>query len=151
MELHRIDNLWHFFATQNELFLKKEVSRRVSYQVQKQHIALVHSFNPKFPLQSFLTVQPKSFRNVVDTFVAERKQFGIQTPLNLSHQRMFFPKEILLLRNKFSLKVERDSHAQVRVTLTPFLPKNIQDIRTPINHLSEHLWGFRYFLELVKN
>lgn len=151
MELKRIDNLWHFFATQNELFLKKDIGSRVRYQVQKGDSVVVHTFNPNFPLQASLSVFTREFTLPAKTYRADKKVFGISTPPKLSHQRPFFPKELLTLSAKYCVQVDRDVRGALKVTLYPFHPKNIHEIRTPVNHITQTLWGFKYFAELVKN
>ncbi|GEO23173.1 hypothetical protein [Cyclobacterium qasimii] len=150
MELKRIDNLWHFFATQNQLFLKKEIDNKVLYVFAKNKIKLVHSFNPRFTAQSSLSISPESFEMAVETYAASKKRFGLPAAINMQ-QRVFFPKELLKLTSRFSLIVEKDRFKNLRVTLEPFAPKNIKETSSPINLISETLWSFRYFSNTVKN
>ncbi|AKP51460.1 phage portal protein [Cyclobacterium amurskyense] len=150
MELKRIDNLWHFFATQNQLFLKKHIDNKVLYVFKKNKIQLIHSFNPRFTAQSSLSIGPESFEMGVETYAASKKRFGLPTALNL-HQRLFFPKELLKLTSRYSLIIEKDRFKNLRVTLEPFIPKNIKDTSAPINLICETLWSFRYFSNTVKN
>lgn len=151
MELKRIDSLWHFFATQNDLFLKKEVVKNVSYKLARKDILIHHCFNPKFPLLSKLSIQPKAFGVSVASYVAEKKRFGIHMPAPFSLQKPFFPREVLQLSSAHTVQVDRDKDRNLKVTLIPFLPKNIHEIRKPVNQITSCLWGFKYFSELVKN
>lgn len=151
MELKRIDNLWHFFATQNQLFLKKEIDSRVLYTLKKNEIKLTHTFNPLLTIQSSLSIGPETFEMAVNSYAASKKRFGLPGT-SLKHQKnIFFPKELLKLTGNFSLLVERDRFKNLRVTLEPFLPKNIKNTSSPINLISETLWAFRYFSNTVKN
>jgi hypothetical protein len=151
MELKRIDNLWHFFATQNQLFLKKEIDSRVLYTLKKNKIKLIHSFNPRFSIQSSLSIGPEAFEMAVDSYAASQKRFGLPATALKLQKPIFFPKELLKLTGNFSLIVERDRFKNLRVTLEPFLPKNIKNTSSPINLISETLWAFRYFSNTVKN
>ncbi|WP_163380976.1 hypothetical protein [Cyclobacterium sp. SYSU L10401] len=151
MELKRIDNIWHFFATQNQLFLKKEVNQEVQYSFSKNNIKLIHSFNPKFTGQSSLSMAPDSFEMAVKTYAAGQKKFGLPAPMVQVHQRLFFPKELLKLTANFALFVEKDRFNHFRVTLDSFVPRSIRQTHQPINFISENLWKFRYFSETIKN
>jgi hypothetical protein len=151
MELKRIDNLWHFFATQNQLFLKKEVDNRVLYTLKKNKIRLIHSFNPRFTIQSSLSIGPESFEMAVKTYAVSQKRFGMPKTLPNLQKPIFFPKELLKLSGNYSLLIEKDRFKNLRVTLEPFLPKNIKNTSSPINLISETLWAFRYFSNTVKN
>lgn len=151
MELKRIDNIWHFFATQNQLFLKKEVNQDVSYIFRKNKIMLRHAFNPRFIGQSTLTLGPDSFEMAVESRSVVKKKFGFRQPPVKVHQRLFFPKELLKLTASFSITVEKDRFRNIRVTLEPFIPQTIKKTFHPVNFISEMLWGFRYFSETIKN
>ncbi|MDO6438832.1 hypothetical protein Q4534_15515 [Cyclobacterium sp. 1_MG-2023] len=150
MELKRIDNIWHFFATQNQLFLKKEIDTRVLYVFKKNKIKLLHAFNPSFTAHSNLSIGPENFEMAVETYAASQKRFGLPSPVNLQ-QRIFFPKELLVLSSRFSFVVEKDRFKNIRVTLEPFIPKTIKDTSSPINLICETLWSFRYFSNTIKN
>lgn len=150
MELKRIDNLWHFFATQNQLFLKKEIDTRVFYTFTKNNIKLSHVFNPNFTAHSKLSIGPENFEMAVEIYAASQKRFGLPSPVNLQ-QRLFFPKELLTLSTRFSFTVEKDRFKNLRVTLEPFIPKTIKDTSSPINLICEKLWSFRYFSNTIKN
>ncbi len=151
MELKRIDTIWHFFATQNQLFLKKEVNHEVCYSFIKNKIKLRHAFNPRFTGQSTLTLGPDSFEMAVESQSAGKKKFGFHRPPVKVHQQLFFPKELLKLTGSFSITVEKDRFRNIRVTLEPFVPKTIKKTSHPVNFISEMLWGFRYFSETIKN
>ncbi len=151
MELKRIDNLWHFFATQNQLFLKKEVGREVCYTLVKNKIRLTHSFNPRFTGQSVVTIGPESFELAVESQAAGKKKFGLPGPAIKVHQRLFFPRDLLRLTAHFSITVEKDRFRNIRVSLEPFVPQTIKKTYQPVNFISEILWGFRYFSETIKN
>lgn len=151
MELRRIDTLWHFFATQNHLFLKKEVEKEVSYRMVKGNIELVHQFKPNFLEMSNLIIRSKDFQFSVRHYSVAKKRFGIKVPFHRPNEKLFFPKELLKLSNLYNFYVEKDQSGQVQVTLTPFLPKNIDQILKPVNLISQTLWKTNYFSETIKN
>jgi hypothetical protein len=151
MELKRIDNLWHFFATQNQLFLKKEVGATITYCLKKNKISACHSFNPKSARHSALTLYPDGFGMAVDYYTAGHKKFGLKTPALKVHQQLFFPSELLKLNACFNVYVERDRFKNLKVRLEPFHPKKIQEVLKPANLISETLWGFKFFSEIIKN
>ncbi|WP_114748331.1 hypothetical protein [Pleomorphovibrio marinus] len=151
MELKRIDNLWHFFATQNDLFLKKEVHQVVEYEFEHRKIRLTHSLNPKIPLHSHLVLSHRDFDLGVDRYTVSKKRFGLKSTPRQTFQQQFFPNELMKLTSAFNLYVERDRHKHIKVTLEPFVPKNIREIRNPVNLISKCLWRFSYFSELIKN
>lgn len=151
MELKRIDNLWHFFATQNQLFLKKKVSAEVSYCFTKNNIHLCHAFNPKFLDHSSLCMKPAGYELAVENYASGQKKFGLkQMPVNV-HQRLFFPKELLKLNSCYNIYIERDRFRNLKITLEPFRPKNTREIIKTVNLISGTLWGFKYFSEVIKN
>lgn len=151
MELKRIDTIWHFFATQNHVFLKKQVEQEIHYSFTKNNIILIHSFNPKFTGQSSLSLGPADFEMAVKSYAAGQKKFGIPSPIIKVHQKLFFPRELLKLTASFTLYVEKDRFNHFRVILEGFIPRNIRQTYQPINFISETLWKFRYFSETIKN
>ncbi|MEX2564888.1 MAG: hypothetical protein WD431_02990 [Cyclobacteriaceae bacterium] len=151
MELKKIDNLWHFFATQNQLFLKKTVDSKVKYCFNKNQINVCHSFNPKFIEQSSLIITPIGFEMGMEHYASSKKKFGCKTPTMKLHQKLFFPKELLKLNASYTLYVEKDRFKNFKIILEPFHPKNIKEILHPVNLITEILWGFRFFSEVVKN
>ncbi len=151
MELRRIDNLWHFFATQNDLFLKKEVHQKVKYEFERKTLKITHLLNPKFPLQSQLVVSHKDFEMGVDRYMVSKLRFGWGKQAQPGLQQQFFPKELLKLQHSFGLHIERDRQKRFKVILEPFVPKNIGEIRKVLNHVTKTLWGHPYFSELIKN
>lgn len=74
VELKRIDNLWHFFATQNNLFLKKKVDNEICYQLVKGQIELIHVFRPNFLDQSSLTMRSKGFGRPIAQYATQKKK-----------------------------------------------------------------------------
>ncbi|MEX2513310.1 MAG: hypothetical protein WD398_10425 [Cyclobacteriaceae bacterium] len=151
MELKKIDSLWHFFATQNQLFLKKRVDSKVQYCLNKNQINVCHCFNPKFVGQSSLTIHPVGFEMGMEHYASGQKKFGIKPPNIKVHQKLFFPKELLKLNAKYTIYVEKDRFRNLKIILEPFHPKNIKDILHPVNFITENLWGFRFFSEIIKN
>jgi hypothetical protein len=151
MELKRIDNLWHFFATQNDLFLKKEVHQQVKYQFDRKSIRFTHLLNPKFPLQSQLIVCHQDFDLGVDRYMVSKMRFGLKKLPKQSFQQQFFPNDLLKLSNTFNLHIERDRQKRYKVILEPFVPKNMGEIRKALNQITRSLWGYPYFSELIKN
>lgn len=151
MELKRIDTLWHFFATQNNLFLKKSVEKEVSYRLIKGDIALTHSFRPNFLEQSILTIQSKDFEMAVHHYASAKRRFGFKVPFHNSHEKLFFPKELLKLNSHFNVYVEKDRSGRWNVALVPFHPKNIHQILKPVNLVTKTLWHTVYFSETIKN
>lgn len=151
MELKRIDTLWHFFATQNNLFLRKSVEKEVSYRMIKAGIELIHSFRPNFLEQSSLIVQARDFEMAVQYYASAKKRFGIKEPFHKPNEKLFFPKELLKLNSLFNLYVERDRSGLMKITLAPFHPKTIDQILKPVNLITMTLWNMRYFSETIKN
>ncbi|SHM65126.1 hypothetical protein SAMN04488057_102485 [Cyclobacterium lianum] len=151
MELKKIDTIWHFFATQNQVFLKKEVSQDVHYIFKKNDIQLSHFFNPKFVGQSSLCMAPVAFEMAVQSYAAGQKKFGFPAPPVKVHKKLFFPRDLLKLTANYNLYVEKDRFNHFRVTLDGFIPRNIRQTYQPINFISQTLWGFRYFSETIKN
>lgn len=151
VELKRIDNLWHFFATQNNLFLKKQVGKEICYQLVKGQIELIHVFRPNFLEQSGLTMQSKGFGKAVATYSSQKKRFGIKAPFYKPNEKIFFPKELLLLSATYTTHVEKDGAGLWKVVLMPFKPKNIGEIIKPVNLITGTLWDMVYFSETIKN
>ena len=151
MELKRIDTLWHFFVTQNHLFLKRKVDKEVSYQIIKGEIELIHQFQPNFLKQSSLIIQNKNFEVPVQHYAAEKKRFGIKLPFQKPNEKLFFPKELLKLTNIFNFYVDKDRVGGLRVTLVPFQPKNFGEILKPVNLVTKTLWSLTFFSETIKN
>ena len=151
MDLKRIDTLWHFFATQNHLFLKKTVEKEISYKMRKGEIEVIHSFNPQFLSASTLFIQAHNFEIPVQQYAAAKKRFGIKVPFQKPNEGIFFPKELLKLRALYSFYVEKDRFGRFRVTVEPFIPKKIQDVYKPVNLVTTALWNFNFFSETIKN
>jgi hypothetical protein len=151
LELKRIDTLWHFFATQNNLFLKKSVEKEVSYRFLKGEIELTHSFRPHFLEQSILTIRSKNFEIGVHYYASAKKRFGIKAPFHPPNEKLFFPKELLKLNSQYNIYVEKDRFGLLKVTLIPFSPKNINQILKPVNLITTTLWKMVYFSETIKN
>ena len=151
MELRRIDTLWHFFATQNHLFLKKEVENEVVYRMVKADIELAHQFKPNFLEMSNLIIRSKDFQIGVQHYAVAKKRFGIKVPVHRPNEKLFFPKELLKLSNLYNLYVEKDQGGQVQIVLTPFIPKNTDQILKSVNLITQALWKTKYFSETIKN
>jgi len=151
VDLKRIDALWHFFATQNHLFLKKTVETEVVYKIRKGDIEVSHTFNPRFLSESNLCIQNSKFEMAVRHYGAAKRRFGIKVPFQKPNEGIFFPKELLKLNGLYSFYVEKDRVGAMKVTLVPFLPKKIADIYKPVNLVTKTLWGFNFFSETIKN
>jgi hypothetical protein len=151
VELKRIDNLWHFFATQNNLFLKKKVDKEICYKLVKGQIELIHVFLPNFLEQSSLTIRSKGFGRPIAHYTSQKKRFGVKEPFYKPNEKIFFPKELLMLSTKHSVYVEKDPTGLWKVVLMPFQPKNIGDILKPVNLITHILWNTAYFSETIKN
>src|SRR5690554_1637538 len=151
MELKRIDNLWHFFATQNNLFLKKTVEKEVSYKMRKGDIEIIHTIKPNFLEESSLTIQSHKFEIGVRQYAVAKKRFGIKIPFHKPNESLFFPKELLKLSSIYSFYVEKDRSGGLKVTLIPFMPKKISEVYKPVNLVTETLWNFNFFSETIKN
>jgi hypothetical protein len=151
VELKRIDTLWHFLVTQNQLFLKRNVDKEVTYRIVKGEIELRHQFQPNFLEKSSLIIQNKNFGVPVQHYSAEKKRFGIKLPFQKPNERLFFPKELLRLANIFSFYVDKDKAGGLRVTLIPFQPKNFREIIKPVNLVTKTLWSLMFFSETIKN
>jgi len=151
VDLKRIDTLWHFFATQNSLFLKKTVEKEISYKVRKGEIEVKHRFNPQFLSESSLSIQAYNFEMPVRQYAAAKKRFGIKVPFQKPNEGIFFPKELLKLTALFSFYVEKDRFGRFRVTIAPFIPKKIPEVYKPVNLVTTALWNFNFFSETIKN
>jgi hypothetical protein len=151
VELKRIDTLWHFFATQNNLFLKKRVEKEICYQLLKGNIELIHLFKPNFLEQSSLTIQSQGFETSVNHYASAKKRFGIKEPFYRPNEKIFFPKEMLKLTSIYNLYVEKDRSGLWKVILIPFRPKIIKEILKPVNLVTKTLWNTFYFSETIKN
>jgi len=153
MELKRIDNLWNFCRVKTNLPYTKSVDKMVSYRFIKSGIELFHQFNPNLLQSSKLVFVEKGYLEKANryTFSSVKKQFGVKTTPVIGGPKIFFPEEILALKKKHNLIVEQDKNGKFRVTLSPFVPKNIYDIYNTINLISIHLWKTTYFSELTKN
>jgi len=153
MELKRIDNLWNFCRVKTNLPYTKSVDKIVSYRFIKSGIELLHQFNPNLLQSSKLLLVEIGFLEKANkyTYGSIKKQFGVKTPSVMGGAKIFFPEEILALKKKYNLIVEQDKNGKFRVTLSPFVPKNIYDIYNTINLISIHLWKTTYFSELTKN
>ncbi|HSJ68920.1 MAG TPA: hypothetical protein VK921_14645 [Anditalea sp.] len=153
MELKRIDNLWNFCRVKTNLPYTKTVDNLVCYRFVKSGIELLHQFNPHLLQSSKLVLQEIGYLEKANrfTFSSVKKQFGMKTPYVKGGPKIFFPEEILALKKKHNLIVEQDKNQKFRVTLSPFVPKNIYDIYNTINLISIHLWKTTYFSELTKN
>lgn len=151
MELKRIDTLWHFLVTQNQLFLKRNVDKEVTYRIIKGEIELIHQFQSNFLVKSRLIIQNKNFAVPVEHYAAEKKRFGIKVPFQKPNERLFFPKELQKLANIFNFYVDKDKAGGLRVTLMPFQPKNFREILKPVNLVTKTLWSLTFFSETIKN
>ncbi|HLT07467.1 MAG TPA: hypothetical protein VK014_08060 [Cyclobacteriaceae bacterium] len=151
MDLKRIDTLWHFFATQNGLFLKKIVEKEVSYKMRKGDIEVRHTINPQFLTASSLCIQAHDFEMAVKQYAVAKKRFGIKVPFQKPNEGLFFPKELLRLSALYSFYVEKDRLGRLRVILEPFIPKKISEVYKPVNLVTKTLWQFNFFSETIKN
>jgi hypothetical protein len=153
MELKKIDNLWNFCRIKTNLPYQKTVDNEVTYRFVKSGIVLLHQFNPNLLQTSKLFLTESGFIDKAKryTYSSVRKQFGVKTPHIPGTPKVFFPIEILELKKKYNLIIEQDLNGKCRVTLFPFVPKNIYDIYNAINHITHHLWKTTYFSELTKN
>lgn len=151
MDLKRIDTLWHFFATQNSLFLKKTVEKEVCYKMRKGKVEIKHVFNPQFLAESSLSIQVHNFEMAVRQHAVAKKRFGFKVPFHKPNEGLFFPKELLKLSALYDLYVEKDRFGGLRVTLAPFMPKKISEVYKPVNLVTKTLWDFNFFSETIKN
>lgn len=81
----------------------------------------------------------------------KKKRFGIKEPFYKSHEKIFFPKELLVLSTKYTTFVEKDSVGLWKMVLMPFRPKNMGEILKPVNLIANSLWDMVYFSETIKN
>ena len=154
MDLKRIDNLWNFCKIKTNLPLRRTVDEKeVSYRFIKSGVELSHKFNPHLLQASNLFLTEKGFldKGNLFTFGAIKKKFGIKTPHIVSSSKDFFPQELLILKEKYNLIIEKDKNGRFRVSISPFIPKNIYEIFKTVNLISLHLWKTIYFSELTKN
>jgi len=130
------------------------VEQQVAYRFVKSGIVLEHRFNPRFLQESKLMMQEKGFSEKIigQSYGAVKKRFGMKQPISFSKKAtVFFPEELLKLKTKYDLIIERDKNQHYRVILSPFVPKNIYEIFDTVNLISLHLWKTIYFSEITKN
>jgi len=153
MELKKIDNLWNFCKIKTNLPYQKRVDDEVSYRFVKSGIVLLHQFNPNLLRTARLFLTESGFMVKANrfTYSSVKKQFGIKTPPKIGGPKIFFPEEILDLKKRYNFIIEQDMNGKYRVSLFPFVPKNIYEIYNTINHITHHLWKTTYFSELTKN
>lgn len=153
MELKRIDNLWNFCRVKTNLPYKKSVGKEVSYRFVKSGIKLLHQFNPHLLQTSKLLLVELGYLEKANryTYSAIKKQFGVKGPQIVGGPKIFFPEDILSLKKNYNLIVEQDKNGKYRITLFPFVPKNIYEIYNTINLITTQLWKTIYFSELTKN
>jgi hypothetical protein len=154
MELKRIENLWNFCSIKTNLPFQKNVDKQVTYRFIKSGIGLTHSFNPKFLSDSKLVMQEKGFNDKIihQVYGEVKKRFGMKqkVPIRKSDS-VFFSEEILKLKGKYDLIIEKDKNRHYKVTISPFVPKNIYEIFETVNLISLNLWKTIYFSEITKN
>src|SRR5690606_36783623 len=129
--LKRTDALWHFFATQNSLFLKETVEKVISYKLRKGEIEIKHTLNPRFLSESSLAIQAHNFEIPVEQYAAAKKRFGVKVPFQKPNEGIFFAKELLNLAATCSYYVEKHRFGSFRVTIAPFIPKKISEVYQP--------------------
>ncbi|WP_235893349.1 hypothetical protein [Litoribacter populi] len=153
MELKRIENLWNFCKVKTNLPFQKAVDSKVSYRFIKSGITLIHSFNPKFLQESQLEIQERGFNEKIvgQVYGRVKKRFGMKNSPVKMPQQIFFPEEILRLKDKYSLIIQQDKNRHYRVLISPFVPKNIYEIFDTVNLISLYLWKTIYFSEITKN
>jgi hypothetical protein len=154
MELQRINNLWKFLALKNNLPLTVSAEADIKYVIKKGGLELTHCFNQKFLKQSSLKLKEGTFNeNQIAHFFNDQKlRFGFDhASFNPPHSRIFFPKDLLQLKTKYDLKVQKDRNGHFEITIQPFSPKNIYDILNATNLISRTLWKKNYFAEGIRN
>ncbi|MFD2034108.1 hypothetical protein ACFSKL_04860 [Belliella marina] len=154
MDLKKTDNLWRFLVIKNNLKIDHQVSLHVNYRIQKGDQELIHSFNPKLPQTSTLSIRDKGYQvNLLHKHhQTAKKRFGIrQKAISPVSANIFFPKELLKLSLKYDLEVHQDRLGHYNVTISPFHPKNIYDILNTVNLISRTLWVKNFFAEGIRN
>lgn len=154
MELRRIDNLWKFLGIKNNLSVNYSLHEQMRYSLVKGGLELIHQFNPKFLNKSFLILQERSFQDnlAYKKYISQKQRFGIKPKMaSPVKDSVFFPKELLDLQKKFDLEIQKDRNGHFKVSISPFVPKNIYDILNVVNLVSRTLWIKNFFAEGIRN
>lgn len=154
MELRRIDNLWKFLGIKNNLTVNYSLQEEMKYTLIKGGLELTHQFNPKFLKKSNLIIQERNFKESLpqQRFLSQKQRFGIKPKLSSPVKNaVFFPKELLDLQHSFDLEVQKDKNGHFRISLSPFVPKNVYDILNAVNLISRTLWVKNFFAEGIRN
>jgi len=153
MDVKKIDNLWRFLSIKNNLPLKLELDHHVHYKFTKGNIQVIHQFNPKLWQESSLIIQEKSFqeKSILQHYHHKKQRFGFHSEMTSTHVQIFFPKELLHLKAKYEMDIQKDRHGNYQISLSPFVPKNIYQILDSINFVTRELWKKDFFSEAIRN
>ncbi|MFC0261944.1 hypothetical protein [Fontibacter flavus] len=154
MDLHRINNLWKFLSIKNNLKVECSKNGEVNYDIIKGSLTLKHAFNPQFFQQSRLTLADRNFQDkqCQQSYMAQKKRFGIKEKIiSPASKVQFFPNELLVLHHKFDLEVQKDRFGNYKVTISPFMPKNIYEILDNVNLIARTFWVKNFFAEGIRN
>lgn len=153
MDVRKINNLWKFLSIRNNLPLQLAVDHQVNYLFEKEKMVLLHQFNPKLWQESTLSLFQKDFQDkfVQQQYHHKRKQFGVKNQLTSTHVQLFFPRELLRLKNDFEMDIQKDRSGKYLVRLCPFNPTNVYQILDSVNYISRQLWKKDFFSESIRN
>ncbi|AWW30629.1 hypothetical protein DN752_11115 [Echinicola strongylocentroti] len=153
MDVRKIDNLWRFLSIKNNLPVKLELDHHVSYKFIRGNIQVTHQFNPKLWQSSMLHISEKLFqeKSVQHRYHHKKKQFGIHYDMTSTHVQIFFPRELLQLKNQYELDIQKDRHGNYQISLSPFVPKNIYQILDCVNFVCKEMWKKNFFSEGIRN
>ncbi len=153
MDVKKIDNLWRFLGIKNNLKPDISVNHQINYRFIKDDLVVVHQFNPKFWQDSYLIISHKYFKekNFLQEYHHKRKIFGVRTFPSTTHVNIFFPKELLRLKNDFEININKDHAGHFQIKISPFIPKNVYYILDKVNFITSILWKRHFFSESLRN
>ncbi|MDN3669087.1 hypothetical protein QWY93_07085 [Echinicola jeungdonensis] len=153
MDTRKINNLWKFLGIKNNLSPDIFVNQQVNYRFVKDNMVLIHQFNPHFWQESALIISQKYFqeRNIVQQYHHKGKIFGVKSFPTSTHVSIFFPKELLRLKNDFEIDINKDHAGHYQTKISPFVPKNVYYILDKVNFITKILWNRDFFSESLRN
>ncbi len=154
MELRRIDNLWKFLGIKNNMTVNNFIRNGINYRLVKDGLEIFHHFNPKVLQKSSLQIQEINFQEDMNSqhYNAQKHRFGTKfKSVSPASILIFFPKDLLALKSKFDLNIQKDRSGHFRVEISPFSPKTVYDILNAVNLTTNCLWKKNFFSEGIRN
>lgn len=153
MDIKKIDNLWRFLSIKNNLPLKLDLDHHMHYIFTKGNIQVIHQFNPKLWQDSELIIKERSFqeKSILQHYHHKKRRFGVHSEITSTHVEIFFPRELLRLKSKYEMDIQKDRHSNYHISLSPFVPKNVYEILDGVNFVCQELWKKNFFSEGIRN